>query len=104
MQLCERIEKKVIKTKADENVFNDYYDVVIVGLGTAGSIAAIAAARKGLKTLGIERLNCMGGQATAGGVFAYYFGAAGGLFENIAAEVNEAEKHGYTRTAGINPD
>ncbi|MCC2684683.1 MAG: dependent oxidoreductase, partial [Paenibacillaceae bacterium] len=31
------------------------YDIVVVGLGTAGSIAAIAAARHGLRVLGIDR-------------------------------------------------
>ncbi len=42
------------------------YDVVVVGLGTAGTAAALTAARLGLKVLGVERTNAMGGQATSG--------------------------------------
>ena len=42
------------------------YDVIIVGGGTSGAFAGIAAAREGLKTLIIEQLGCLGGSATAG--------------------------------------
>lgn len=42
------------------------YDVVIAGGGAAGSVAAIAAGRKGVKTLLVEKENCAGGMATAG--------------------------------------
>lgn len=43
-------------------------DVVVVGGGTAGTIAAIQAARAGAKTVLIERGSMLGGTATAGGV------------------------------------
>ncbi len=42
------------------------YDVVVIGLGTAGTAAALTAARLGLKVLGVERTNAMGGQPTSG--------------------------------------
>ena len=42
------------------------YDVVVAGGGTAGVVAALAAARAGAKTLVIERLDCLGGMLTAG--------------------------------------
>ncbi len=42
------------------------YDVVVAGGGTAGMVAAIAAARSGSKTLLVERGNCLGGTSTAG--------------------------------------
>lgn len=42
------------------------YDVVVVGGGPAGFIAAIAAARKGAKTAIIERYGFFGGMATTG--------------------------------------
>ncbi len=42
------------------------YDVIIVGGGTAGSVAAIASARLGAKTLVIERENYLGGMWTGG--------------------------------------
>ena len=41
-------------------------DVVVVGGGPGGSIAALAAARTGAKTLLIEELGFLGGMATAG--------------------------------------
>ena len=42
------------------------YDVVVVGGGPAGCGAAIACGRSGLKTLLIERFNCLGGAWTTG--------------------------------------
>lgn len=40
------------------------YDVVIVGGGTAGAIAAISSGREGLKTLVIEQFGALGGSQT----------------------------------------
>ncbi|MFM2106438.1 MAG: hypothetical protein RL338_1470 [Chloroflexota bacterium] len=44
---------------------SDRYDVVVVGSGSAGSSAAIAAARSGARTLLVDRLAFMGGTSTA---------------------------------------
>ncbi|WKV09566.1 FAD-dependent oxidoreductase [Thermoanaerobacterium sp. CMT5567-10] len=46
-------------------ILDEKYDVIIVGGGTAGSIAAIASAREGAKTLIIEKYGFLGGSSTA---------------------------------------
>ncbi|MDQ2673243.1 MAG: FAD-dependent oxidoreductase, partial [Chloroflexota bacterium] len=43
----------------------DRYDVLVVGSGSAGSAAAISAARTGARTLLVDRLAFMGGTSTA---------------------------------------
>jgi len=43
----------------------DRYDVIVVGSGSAGSSAAISAARRGARTLVVDRLGFMGGTSTA---------------------------------------
>ena len=43
----------------------DRYDVLVVGSGSAGSAAAITAARRGARTLLVDRLAFMGGTSTA---------------------------------------
>lgn len=50
------------------------WDVVVAGGGTAGAMAALYAARGGLKTVLVEPEYVLGGTATAGGVSTYWFG------------------------------
>lgn len=42
------------------------YDLIIVGGGSTGAVAAVSAARQGLKTLLIEKMSFLGGTATGG--------------------------------------
>jgi len=61
--------------------FDKNYDIAVVGMGTAGAIAVITAAKSKLRVVGIDRLNGLGGIGTLGGVFDYYFGNTGGEYE-----------------------
>lgn len=79
--------------------FENTFDVIVCGLGTAGALAAIFAAENGLSVLGVEMLTCPGGTHTAGGVPGHYFGCPGGRFEKIDQEVmGFQEKYTCNRT------
>ena len=43
-----------------ETPIQGYYDAVVVGAGPAGCGAAIALGRSGMKTLILDRYNCLG--------------------------------------------
>lgn len=55
------------KDKADDRITSQT-DVLVVGGGTAGTIAAIQSARAGASTLIVERSSLLGGTMTRGGV------------------------------------
>ena len=59
------------------------YDCVVAGLGTAGIIAAITAARRGLKVLAIEKNFYPGGVWTGGFVARSYIQQTGGLARSL---------------------
>ena len=61
------------------------YDVVVVGGGTSGAPAGIAAARQGAKTLVVECLQGLGGVGTLGMIGKYWYGNRVGF----SAEVPE---------------
>ena len=74
------------------------YDVVVVGGGTSGSPAAIAAARAGAKVLVVEYLSVLGGVGTDGMILGYYDGNHCGFTEEFKAynrKVNFRSKGGY---------
>lgn len=73
----------------------DDFDFVVCGGGSAGFAAAVAAARKGLKTAIVEQQGCLGGVATVGGIN-YFLGGrklqeatgkhlrvVGGIFDEV---------------------
>lgn len=74
-------------------------DVLVVGLGTAGAMAAICAAENGASVIGVEKCSAMGGLGTVGGVCDYFFGNSGGRFEDINRRAFELEvKYGLLTT------
>jgi len=104
MILSELHNGKNLKTEIGKTSFDSEFDIIVCGLGTAGSIALIAAGRRGIKTLGIEKLNCMGGSATAGGVSGYYFGLEGGIFEEIDRKAKELQADYLTEGRAFHAD
>ena len=63
------------------------YDVVVVGGGTTGAPAGIAAGRQGAKTLVLEYLHDLGGMGTAGAISVYWHGNRVGF----TAEVQDGQ-------------
>lgn len=62
------------------------YDVVVIGGGTAGAPAGIAAARQGAKTLVVEYLHGLGGVGTLGAISKYYWGNRVGFTKEVAPD------------------
>lgn len=83
--------------------FKDHYDLIVVGLGSAGTYCALAAAEEGCKVLGIDRGTCAGGMSVRGVVNGYYNGYPGGSFESVDEAV-EAKTHKIYRWFRNHPD
>ncbi len=63
--------------------------VAVCGGGTAGVLAALAAAREGADTLLIEATPVLGGIGTGGNIHGYFYGVAGGLQDSLDARTEE---------------
>ncbi|GHU75509.1 hypothetical protein AGMMS49992_19670 [Clostridia bacterium] len=74
--------------------FGMCYDIVVAGLGTAGAIAMLAAARLGLTVFGFDRATGMGGMGTLGSVLDYYYGQGGGLQEDVNGKCSDMVNDG----------
>ena len=74
------VKAQTVSDAGEPEVTNDV-DVLVVGGGTAGHVAAIQAGRAGAKTLIIERNSQLGGTTTTGGV------AFPGLFDAWGKQV-----------------
>lgn len=77
--------------------FSKEFDVIVCGVGTAGSLAALFCAENGLSVLGVEKFTCVGGTHAACGVISHYFGCPGGRYEKLEREVVDFN-HRYTCT------
>ena len=56
-----------IRSPGDVPLWQEEVDVLVVGGGSAGTIAAIQAGRTGAKTMVMERASYLGGMTTRGG-------------------------------------
>jgi len=77
----------------------DEVDVLVVGGGMAGVGAAIAAGRKGCKTLLVENFGCLGGTGTSGMVnnFCGYSSSSPGAFQIVKGIGDEVLANLYAR-------
>jgi glycine/D-amino acid oxidase-like deaminating enzyme len=78
-------------------------DVLVAGGGTAGTAAAIAAARRGHRVLLIEEANALGGVSTSGGVNEWFAGLEG-LGDIWARYLQEMEHYGARFGRFYNPE
>ncbi len=76
-----------------------YFDVIVAGFGTAGSVAAIAAARAGASGLALERTHYAGGTHTGGFIPYYYLQKPVGLMVEI--DRRAAENMPDTASVGL---
>ena len=83
-----------ITEKLETKVYGEY-DVIVVGAGPAGCAAAISAARNGMKTLIIDKFNCLGGMWTTGFMNPLFdYGNKGGILKELIDEHKEAKTWG----------
>jgi len=80
-------------------------EVTVAGLGTAGALAALAAARQGAKVCAFDSLPFPGGVGTAGGIHLYYFGVPGGLQNEVDQRIRDIQIHygSQDQIAGFHP-
>ncbi|MFA9476689.1 FAD-dependent oxidoreductase [Phycisphaerales bacterium AB-hyl4] len=64
-------------------------DVAVVGAGTGGTIAAITAASRGVKTVCLEPHAFAGGIGAGGGIHYYYYGVPGGFQQQLDERVRD---------------
>lgn len=94
-------ESKMIEL--NEVIYVDKFDVIVVGAGTAGSIAAVKLASLGHKVLVIEKKSFMGGIYSST-MFQYYRGSIGGIYEKFDAMVEKMQdKYQVSKAFGSQP-
>ncbi|MBN1675855.1 MAG: FAD-dependent oxidoreductase [Kiritimatiellae bacterium] len=90
MDYCTLVDGEAVRSEWTGG-FHQTCDVAVVGLGTAGALALIAAAREGMTAVGLEALSFMGGVGTGGAINYYYWGTQGGIQDELDAACRELE-------------
>lgn len=79
-------------------------DVLVVGGGTAGVTAALAAASHGSRVMIADRDSALGGVGTRSGIHVYYRGSGGGIQNEIDRRTRVLAKELGSRAAGFHPE
>ena len=80
------------------------FDVVVVGGGTAGAVAAIVAAKEGLRTAVVEAQSFLGGIGTGGGIHSYLFALQAGEQLEIDLRMKEWNERIGGKAKGFHPE
>lgn len=96
MEFCTLKNGKPQRLAVETPAFTLQTQVLVAGLGTAGSLAAITAAEQGVQVLGVEAQSCMGGLGTIGCVWDYFFGSPGGRFEKNVTQTQQLGHNLFT--------
>ncbi len=104
MKLNTLIAGRGVVTESVEPSFDASYDLLVAGLGSAGSLALIAGARQGITALGIDKLRLMGGSGTAGGISSYYYGVSGGIYEAIDERARKIAEECFPPCGKLHPE
>jgi len=75
-------------------------DVLVVGGGSSGAVAAVESAREGMHTCLVDMNPGLGGTGTYGGVDSYWLGHRGGFVARVAERLN----HTHERLGQPRPD
>ena len=96
--------EKTVKLPPRELEVMEEADVLVVGGGTAGVPAAIAAARRGARTVLIEANPFLGGTSTAANVHIYYYGVGGGVQAEIERRERALRERFELKSFGFHPE
>ena len=103
MLKCEMIHQKPVRSSGTPE-FTSSFDIVVAGLGTAGAVAAVAAAETGARVCAVEKLHLPGGTATSGGIAGYYYGLPGGRFEKTDDAAQQIRHLAFIEGGHFHPD